>query len=55
MSPAHRMSHQRTILKITRFLNHFFENHTCKFFVAPFDMELFSKQDSKSSVVQPDL
>jgi hypothetical protein len=55
MSPASSISLQRNILKMTRFLDHFFENHTCKLFVASFNVELFSKQGSKSSVVQPDL
>lgn len=55
MSPEPSTSHQRTSMKIYDLLKAFYQNHDCELFVAPFDVELFSKNDTKSSVVQSDL
>jgi Uma2 family endonuclease len=55
MSPAPSMSHQLTLNEINDIVRNYFKNKDCNVFFAPFDVELFLGEKSKSSVVQPDL
>jgi len=60
MSPAPAKTHQVISRKLTRYIDRYFEDKPCGFFVAPFDVRLInhnkSTPDNKIfSVVQPDL
>ena len=60
MSPAPSKTHQQVSRKLTRYIDRYFENKTCEFFVAPFDVRLENYKASKDdnqihTVVQPDL
>ena len=60
MSPAPSKTHQQVSRKLTRYIDRYFENKTCEFFVAPFDVRLVNYKASKDdnqihTVVQPDL
>ncbi len=60
MSPAPRTDHQRISRKLTGVMIRCFNNNTCEFFIAPFDVRLLDKNKSTSdaevfTVVQPDL
>jgi Uma2 family endonuclease len=60
MSPAPARTHQKVSRKLTRYIDRYFENKTCEFFVAPFDVRLVNYKASKidnqiHTVVQPDL
>ena len=60
MSPAPSKTHQVISRKLTRYIDRYFENKPCGFFVAPFDVRLIKHSQTKknnqiSTVVQPDL
>jgi Uma2 family endonuclease len=60
MSPAPSKTHQTVSRKLTRYIDRYFENKPCGFFVAPFDVRLINSKKSTPenqifSVVQPDL
>jgi len=48
-------AHQTISLELSRQLGNFLRGNPCKAFVAPFDVCLFGKGDSDTTVVQPDL
>ena len=55
MSPAPAPNHQRIARKLRLNLGNFFENKSCEFFFAPFDVRLPNKTGEILTVVQPDL
>lgn len=60
MSPAPSRKHQSVSLKLTRYLDRYFEFQKCGLYIAPFDVRLInfkkSTDDNKVvTVVQPDL
>jgi Uma2 family endonuclease len=55
MSPAPAPNHQRIARKLSLNLGNFFENKSCEFFFAPFDVRLPNKTGEILTVVQPDL
>jgi|JI10StandDraft_1071094.scaffolds.fasta_scaffold59602_2 Uma2 family endonuclease len=60
MSPAPSRKHQVFSLRLTRFLDRYFEHKNCGLYVAPFDVRLINFKKSTDnnkvfSVVQPDI
>ena len=60
MSPAPSRKHQEVSVQLFRKLDHFFINHSCNIYYAPFDVRLVnfkkSTDDAKVlTVVQPDI
>ena len=55
MSPAPKRKHQSCVVNLVNEIHSFLKGHSCKVYIAPFDVRLPKEDGSTYTVVQPDL